>query len=241
MTRIAERNNDELRTINIIPDFVSCAEGSFLIEVGRTRVLCNATVESKVPGWLEGKGKGWITAEYSLLPRSTGSRVQRERKSVSGRTQEIQRLIGRSLRAVADLEALGEHSIIVDCDVLEADGGTRTASIVAAFMSLAIAIQKLKEDKPELTKPVLKKFVTAVSVGILDGEPILDLDYPEDSTAEVDMNVVFANGEDLIEVQGTGEESTFTRKQLNEMLDLAEKGCAQLMAIQKKYIGEALP
>ncbi|MGL1901434.1 MAG: ribonuclease PH [Fibrobacterales bacterium] len=237
MTRIDNRTNDQLRNINIIENFVSCAEGSYLIEVGRTRVLCNASIESKVPRWLEGKGKGWVTAEYSLLPRSTDSRVQRERKSVSGRTQEIQRLIGRSLRAITDLEALGEHSIIIDCDVLEADGGTRTASIVAAFMALAQAIKIIKSEEG-IEKQILKKWVTAVSVGILDGTPILDLNYPEDSKAEVDMNVVFADGTDLIEVQGTGEESTFTRAELSLLLDLAEKGCGELMAIQKKYVGE---
>ncbi|MGL1933927.1 MAG: ribonuclease PH [Fibrobacterales bacterium] len=237
MTRIDNRTNDQLRNINIIENFVSCAEGSYLIEVGRTRVLCNASIESKVPRWLEGKGKGWVTAEYSLLPRSTDSRVQRERKSVSGRTQEIQRLIGRSLRAITDLEALGEHSIIIDCDVLEADGGTRTASIVAAFMALAQAIKIIKSEEG-IEKQILKKWVTAVSVGILDGTPILDLNYPEDSKAEVDMNVVFADGTDLIEVQGTGEESTFTRAELSLLLDLAEKGCGELMEIQKKYVGE---
>jgi len=237
MTRIDNRTNDQLRPINIIENFVSCAEGSFLIEVGRTRVLCNASIESNVPRWLEGKGKGWVTAEYSLLPRSTDSRVQRERKSVSGRTQEIQRLIGRSLRAVTDLEALGENSIIIDCDVLEADGGTRTASIVGAFMALAQAIKIIKSEQG-IEKQILKHFVTAVSVGVLDKTPILDLNYPEDSKAEVDMNVVFADSTNLIEVQGTGEESTFTRAELNQLLDLAEKGCHELMAIQKKYIGE---
>ncbi len=237
MTRIDERKNDELRPVNIIENFVSCAEGSFLIEVGRTRVLCNASIESKVPRWLEGKGKGWVTAEYSLLPRSTDSRVGRERKSVSGRTQEIQRLIGRSLRAITDLEALGENSIIVDCDVLEADGGTRTASIVGAFMALAQAIKIIKSEQ-NIDSQILKKWVTAVSVGVLDKTPILDLNYPEDSKAEVDMNVVFADGTDLIEVQGTGEESTFTRAELNQLLDLAEKGCGELMKIQKQYVGE---
>lgn len=231
------RENDELRKINIIENFVSCAEGSYLIEVGKTRVLCNASVENNIPKWLEGKGKGWVTAEYSLLPRSTDSRVARERKSVSGRTQEIQRLIGRSLRSVVDLEALGENSIIIDCDVIEADGGTRTASVIGAFMALAAAVKKIKSEQG-IKKQILKKCVTATSVGILKGTPILDLCYIEDSKAEVDMNVVLADGKDLIEIQGTGEESTFTRSELNQLLDLAEKGCNELMKIQMEYIGE---
>lgn len=236
MARI-DRNSDELREINVIENFVSCSEGSYLIEVGKTRVLCNASIEAKVPKWMEGKGKGWVTAEYSLLPRSTDSRVGRERKKVSGRTMEIQRLIGRALRATIDLKALGENSIIIDCDVIEADGGTRTASIVGAFMALAAAVKKIKTEQG-IEKQVLKKCVTATSVGILEGTPILDLCYIEDSKAEVDMNVVLADGKEVIEVQGTGEESTFSRSELNTLLDLAEKGCAELMKIQMEYIKE---
>jgi len=241
LTRSDGRSYDAIRPTSVQTDFVSCAEGSVLIQVGRTRVLCNASVEEDVPRWMKGSGKGWITAEYSLLPRSTDTRVQRERKSVSGRTQEIQRLIGRSLRAVADLEALGERQIIVDCDVIEADGGTRTASITGAFIALGIALQKLKANSDLENPPsgqVLKHYVTAVSVGVLKGTPILDLCYEEDSAAEVDMNLVFASARDFIEIQGTGEESTFSRQELMQLLELGEKGCTELMALQKQYIPE---
>jgi ribonuclease PH len=232
-----KRKNNELREIKVTPDFVQCAEGSVLIEIGRTRVLCNATIEDNIPGWLKGQGQGWITAEYNLLPRSTDTRVQRERKSVSGRTQEIQRLIGRSLRAVADLKALGERSIVVDCDVIEADGGTRTASVVGGFIALGMALNKLK-TAGELPSQVLRHYVTAVSVGILEGVPILDLCYSEDSAAQVDMNVVFADAQNLIEIQGTGEKATFSRAELNQLLDLAEIGCLQLLEVQKGLVGE---
>ena len=241
LTRTDGRSVDATRPTTVQTEFVSCAEGSVLIQVGRTRVLCNASVEENVPRWMKGSGKGWITAEYSLLPRSTDTRVQRERKSVSGRTQEIQRLIGRSLRAVADLEALGERQIIVDCDVIEADGGTRTASITGAFIALGIALQKLKANSDLENPPsgqVLKHYVTAVSVGVLKGTPILDLCYEEDSAAEVDMNLVFASARDFIEIQGTGEESTFSRQELMQLLELGEKGCTELMALQKQYIPE---
>lgn len=237
MTRIDNRTIDQLRKIKITPNFVSCAEASFLIEVGRTRVLCNASIEEDVPRWLKGSGKGWITAEYSLLPRSTDSRVRRERKGTSGRTQEIQRLIGRSLRAVANLENMPECSITLDCDVIEADGGTRTASIVGAFLALGTALNKWKSDKG-LTAPILRNYISATSVGVLDGEAILDLNYPEDSKAEVDMNVVMADAKDYIELQGTGEECTYSRKQMNELLDLAEIGCIQLLKIQKEFLTE---
>jgi ribonuclease PH len=240
MKRIDQRENNQLRPVKATLDFVQCAEGSCLIEVGRTRVLCNASVTNKVPKWMENSGKGWITAEYSLLPRSTNERVDRERKSVSGRTQEIQRLIGRSLRSVANLEALAGYQVTVDCDVIEADGGTRTASIVGGFIALGQALLKLKKEN-NLSQQMLKSYVTAVSVGILEQTPILDLCYTEDSAAEVDMNVVFAEGGQLIEVQGTGEESTFSRKQLNQMLDLAEEGCAQLLALQKQMLNGELP
>lgn len=233
------RQADQLRAVKLTADFVQSADASFLIEVGRTRVLCNATVEKDVPRWLEKKtpAQGWITAEYSLLPQSTNTRVKRERSSISGRTQEIQRLIGRSLRAVAHLEAMPGASVIVDCDVIEADGGTRTASIVGAFLALGCALKKWKEANG-IEGQILSDYVTAVSVGMLGGEPILDLCYIEDSEAEVDMNLVFAGGEKLVEVQGTGEESTFSRKELNAMLDLCEKGCAELLALQKQFLPE---
>lgn len=237
MTRVDGRENNELRPVNIIKDFVSCAEGSVMIEVGKTRVLCNASIEESVPGWMKGKGTGWVTAEYSLLPRSTDSRVRRERKSVSGRTQEIQRLIGRSLRSVVNMKALGERQVIVDCDVIEADGGTRTASVTGAFIALALALTDLKK-REGLKDQILKDFVTAVSVGVLKDELILDLCYVEDSAAAVDMNVVFAGKGKLAEVQGTGEESTFSRAQLNELLDLAENACDELMVLQKKFVPE---
>jgi len=236
MNRQDSRKYDEMRKINVIPDFVSCAEASYMVEVGNTRVLCNATVESKVPVWLKGQKKGWITAEYSLLPRSTDIRVRRERPSLSGRTQEIQRLIGRSLRGVIYLEALGERSVIIDCDVIEADGGTRTASIVGGFLALAKALKGIKAEEP-----LFKSWLSATSVGILQGQPILDLCYAEDSIAEVDMNVVMTDEGEFIELQGTGEQSTFSRSALNEMLALGEKGCNEWITIQKKLLNDTLP
>jgi ribonuclease PH len=241
--RLDGRTAAQIRPIQITEDFVHSAESSYLIEVGRTRILCCASVEEEIPRWLKGKGQGWVTAEYSLLPRSTGSRVKRERNGASGRTQEIQRLIGRALRGVCDLKALGERSIVIDCDVLEADGGTRTASIVGAFMALARALQKLKAAAPD-TFPegqVLKHFVSAVSVGMHAGQPLLDLCYTEDSEAEVDMNVVMTDTGDFVEIQGTGEESVFSRTQLEAMLGLAEKGCRELITLQKSFLGNQLP
>ncbi len=241
MTRIDGRKNDELRAIKITEDFVSTAEASYLIEVGKTRILCCASLEEEVPRWMKGKGKGWVTAEYNLLPRSTGSRVKRERAGASGRTQEIQRLIGRALLGVCNFENLGERNYIIDCDVIEADGGTRTASIVGGFLALAKALQRLKSAHPEMVKPVLKHFVSAVSVGIVERIPMLDLCYTEDSEAEVDMNVVRTDSGHFVEVQGTGEESVYSRGQLNDMLDLAEKGCGELLTLQKRFIGTVLP
>lgn len=245
MARIDGRKHDQLREIKITEDFVSSAEASYLIEVGKTRILCCASLEEEIPRWLKGKGKGWVTAEYSLLPRSTGTRVKRERTGASGRTQEIQRLIGRALRGVCNLEALGERSYVVDCDVIEADGGTRTASIVGGFLALAKAMQRMKAGPMGSAVPpsgqILRHFVSAVSVGIVGGEPMLDLCYVEDSEAEVDMNVVRTDSGHFVEVQGTGEESVYSRSQLNSMLDLAEKGCGELITLQKKFLGTVLP
>jgi ribonuclease PH len=237
------RAADQLREIKITEDFVKSAEASFLIEVGRTRILCCASLEEELPRWLKGKGQGWVTAEYSLLPRSTNSRVKRERNGASGRTQEIQRLIGRALRGVCDLKALGERSLVIDCDVIEADGGTRTASIVGGYLALARALQKMKGALPHAFPPgqVLKSLVSAVSVGIVEGAPLLDLCYAEDVDAEVDMNVVMTEAGEFVEVQGTGEESVFSRAQLDAMLGLAEKGCRELAALQRGILGTSLP
>ena len=239
MIRHDQRACDQLRKVNLIPDFVQSAEASVLIEVGRTRVLCNATLTTDVPRWMkeEGQEKGWITAEYSLLPRSTNTRVKRERGKVGGRTMEIQRLIGRSLRAVANLENMPGVSVTVDCDVLEADGGTRTASIVGAFVALGRALMEYKKSN-HLEGQILKHYVTAVSVGVLESNPILGLDYIEDSAAEVDMNLVLSSNGDFIEIQGTGEEATFSRAEMNQLLDLGEKGCAELLSKQKELLPE---
>lgn len=247
MSRVDGRKHDQLRPIKITEDFVSTAEGSCLIEVGRTRILCCASLDEDLPRWLKGKGKGWVTAEYNLLPRSTGSRVKRERQGASGRTHEIQRLIGRSLRGVCNLQALGERHFIIDCDVIEADGGTRTASLVGGFVALARALKRLKATLPPpavgaaAPARILNSFVSAVSVGIVNGEPMLDLCYVEDSDAEVDMNVVMTDAGHFVEVQGTGEEATYSRHQLNQMLDLGEKGCARLIAMQRELLGPDLP
>ena len=237
MIRSDSRAVNALRSVRMTPGFIGNADGSVLIEMGQTRVLCNATLLPEVPRWLKGKGKGWITAEYSLLPQSTNERVDRERKGMSGRTQEIQRLIGRALRGAANLEALGEQALIVDCDVLEADGGTRTASIVGGFVALALALQKVKPSLG-IEAQILTQVVSAISVGVVDGTPCLDLCYTEDSAADVDMNVVMCNAQEFIEVQGTGEHATFDRKTLNQLLDLGEKGCQELMAMQMQIIGK---
>ncbi len=204
-----------------------------LISCGRTKVLCNATVETKVPHFLKGQGKGWITAEYGMLPRSTNSRMGREaaRGKQSGRTQEIQRLIGRSLRAAVDLQMLGEHTITLDCDVIQADGGTRTASITGAYVALADAISGMLESKLIKTNPLIRQ-IASISVGVYKGEPVLDLDYPEDSNAETDMNVVMDDNGDFIEVQGTAEGNPFTANEMTSMLNLAEKGVAELIEAQ---------
>jgi ribonuclease PH len=233
----SSRKPNELRTLRMTPGFVQSADGSILIECGRTRVLCNATMLAEVPRWLKGKGTGWVTAEYSLLPQSTNERVERERKSLSGRTQEIQRLIGRSLRAGIDMKALGERAIIVDCDVIEADGGTRTASIIGGFVALCLALNKVKAAQG-LDTNIIKHCITAISVGLLDGVPLLDLCYIEDSAADVDMNVVMCDGKGFVEVQGTGEHGSYSRKEMNAMLDIAEQGCQTIMAEQMRLIGK---
>ena len=223
MERIDGRLYDELRPITITRNFNKYAEGSVLIEAGETKVICTATVDEKVPPFLRGKGNGWITAEYSMLPRATQTRNMREILRPSGRTMEIQRLIGRALRSVVDLKALGERTIWLDCDVLQADGGTRTASITGAFLALADAIKFLKDNNSIQVFPI-RNFVSAVSVGIVDGQKMLDLRFSEDSKAQVDMNVVMTDEGQIVEIQGTGEEFPFTRADLDEMLNLAKKG-----------------
>lgn len=235
-----DRKFDAFRPIKMTTGFVSSADGSVLIEMGRTRVICNATLLPKVPDWLAGRGTGWITAEYSLLPQSTGKRVERERKGASGRTQEIQRLIGRSLRGAADLSALGENAIVIDCDVIEADGGTRTASIIGGFVALAIALKNIKV-RLGIEKQILKHAITAISVGVVNGAPLCDLCYVEDSAADVDMNVVMQDAKSFIEVQGTGEHASFDRNMLNKLLDLGENACKEIYKMQMELVGSELP
>ena len=237
MKRNDGRRPDEVRPVNLIPGFMPNAEGSCLVEMGGTKVICTATVETSVPRWMQGRGTGWVTAEYSMLPRSSSERISREvnKGRVGGRTQEIQRLIGRSLRAITDMKALGERSVIIDCDVLQADGGTRTASITGGYVALALAIRWL-EDNDGLGPGALTSNVAAISVGILDRTPILDLDYSEDSTAEVDMNVVMTGSGQLVEVQGTAERGVFERSELDAMIDLASDGVARLTALQKEAV-----
>jgi ribonuclease PH len=225
------RRADELRPIDIVPDFVEQAHGSVLISFGRTRVLCTATVEEGVPRWLVGSGRGWMTAEYGMLPASTGERMQREARSgrQGGRTVEIQRLVGRSLRAAYDLDALGERTVWLDCDVIQADGGTRTAAITGAWIALARAARKM-------AFPLPSNQIGAVSVGLVDGEALLDLDYEEDSSAEVDMNVVMRGDGRLIEVQATAERDAFSREQLDQLIDIAAAGIEQLAIVQRKGV-----
>ena len=237
--RPSQRAADELRTVRFTRRYTKHAEGSVLVEFGDTRVLCTASVEERVPGFLRGKGQGWVTAEYGMLPRSTGTRMDREaaRGKQGGRTMEIQRLIGRSLRAVIDLKELGERSIAIDCDVIQADGGTRTASITGGYVALADAIKHLM-DKGVLKTNPLKAQVASVSVGIYQGTPVLDLDYPEDCNAETDMNVVMNERGDFIEVQGTAEGHPFSRTELMNMLDLAQGGIFNLIEAQKQALAE---
>lgn len=230
--RLDNRSRDQIRNTKITPNISPYAEGSALIEVGGTKVICTATVEEKVPPFLRNKGTGWVTAEYAMLPRATNTRTQRETLRPSGRTQEIQRLIGRSLRAVVDTKLLGERQVFLDCDVIQADGGTRCASISGAYVALALACRKLVKQGMLTRSPILSE-VAAVSVGILDGTPLLDLAYAEDSTAEVDMNIVCTGAGKFIEIQGTAEREPFTREQMSEMLALAEKGINELFAVQR--------
>ncbi len=232
--RLDGRKWNELRPVKMTPGYVEYPEGSVLIEMGKTRVLCAVSVENQVPKWLVGQNQGWLTAEYAMLPRATHTRSQRE-MTPSARSQEIRRLIGRSLRAAVDLRVIGERTLNVDCDVLQADGGTRTAAITGAYVAVAIALDKMIQKK-EASPRVLKTAVAAVSVGIVNGEPVLDLNYAEDSRAEVDFNVVMTRAGDFVEVQGTGEGATFSRAQMNKLLDLAKGGIEELLALQEKVL-----
>lgn len=235
--RPGDRKADQLRITTLTPGFVATAEGSVLIEAGHTRVLCNATIETGVPGWLRNSGRGWVTAEYGMLPRATLTRTPREaeRGKIGGRTHEIQRLIGRSLRSVVDMQALGERTVILDCDVLQADGGTRTAAITGACAALRIALNKLVEAGT-LAKNPMREMVAATSVGIVEGHVLLDLCYEEDSQAEVDMNVVMTESGGLVETQATAERHPYSREQLGKMLDFAESGIRELFAMQSKIV-----
>ena len=236
--RSDNRAIDQLRLVSILPDFITTAEGSALIEVGNTRVICTASIEETVPPFMRNSGKGWISSEYAMIPRATLTRTSREvaKGRPSGRTHEIQRLIGRSLRAVTDLTRLGERTIWIDCDVIQADGGTRTASITGAFVALGLALEKLVEAGT-LTSVPLRDFVAAVSVGIVDGEVLLDLCYEEDSQAEVDMNVVMTADGGLVETQATAEKGSFSRSELNGLVDLAEAGLKDIFAAQCAVLG----
>jgi ribonuclease PH len=238
ITRPSGRAFDQLRDVRIERQFTKHAEGSVLISFGDTRVLCTATVENRVPGFLRGKGEGWVTAEYGMLPRSTNERMNREAASgkQGGRTLEIQRLIGRSLRACVDRRALGERSITLDCDVLQADGGTRTAAITGAYVALCDAIALLRK-RGDLTRDPILGAIAAISVGIYQGEPVLDLDYAEDSNCDTDMNVVMNDGGGFIELQGTAEGHAFRREELDALLALAGKGVAELVAMQRAALG----
>src|ERR671923_604302 len=235
------RLSEQLRPTRITPNYLIHAEGSVLVEAGKTRVISPASVEDRVPPFRRNTGKGWVTAEYGMLPRATTTRMQRESSAgrVGGRTQEIQRLIGRSLRAVTRMEELGERTITLDCDVIQADGGTRTAAITGSFVALVLALQKMREQDLLRTMPV-QDYVAATSVGIIDGEPMLDLAYSEDSRADVDMNVVKTSGGLYVEVQGTAEALPFGREALNRLLDLGDTGVRQLIAIQRNLVGQML-
>ncbi len=233
------RDNCELRKVNIIRNYIKHAEGSVLIEVGDTKVICTASIEDRVPGFLRGEGTGWITAEYSMIPRATHTRNQREstRGKVGGRTMEISRLIGRALRSVVDLELLGEKTIWIDCDVIQADGGTRTASITGSFIAMVDACNKLINEN-KLSEMPIKSFIAATSVGVINEELRLDLDYEEDSQAKVDMNIVMTCGGKYVEIQGTGEEAQFDEEELAVLLKLGKQGITQLISLQKECLGD---
>jgi ribonuclease PH len=234
------RQHNQLRTVAIQTGVNKYAEGSVEISFGDTKVICTASVEERVPPFMKGQGKGWVTAEYSMLPRATQTRNQREsaKGKLGGRTMEIQRLIGRALRSVVDLQALGERTITLDCDVIQADGGTRTTSITGAFIAMAIAINKLSE-KHNFSRYPITDYLASVSVGVINGTPLLDLNYEEDSTAKVDMNVVMTGAGQFVEVQGTGEESPFSKQELNDLLALAESGIGELINKQRDALGQA--
>ena len=236
--RPSKRSPDQLRQIKITRHYIKHAEGAVLVECGDTQVICTASIEEKIPPFLKGKNQGWLTAEYGMLPRSTGSRMKREAASgkQSGRTQEIQRLIGRSLRAIVDLSLLGERTIQIDCDVIQADGGTRTASITGAFVAVHDAVDSLLQKQLLQTSPI-RDFVAAVSVGVYQGVPVLDLDYQEDSACDTDMNVVMTGGGGFVEIQGTAEGDPFTRAQMDAMMDLAQSGIRELIFAQKAVLG----
>jgi len=233
MPRLDGRAPDQLRPTTITRNFLLHPEGSVLVEFGATKVICTATVEDKVPSFLKGQSLGWVTAEYGMLPRSTNTRMNRENRGPSGRSQEIQRLVGRALRAVTDRGKLGEHTVWLDCDVIQADGGTRTAAITGGYVALADALGRIPGVNPTA---VLRDCVAAISVGIVGGQPLLDLNYAEDSTAEVDMNVVMTGAGEFVEVQGTAEQVPFGRRRLDDLLGLAERGIRQLVALQRRAL-----
>lgn len=237
MSRVDGRKFDQLRKIKVTKNFLKHAEGSCLIEFGDTKVVCSASIEEGVPPFLRNSGNGWVTAEYGMLPRSTNTRMNREKTGSSGRTHEIQRLIGRSLRAVVDLTKLGERTVKIDCDVIQADGGTRTAAITGGFIALALALGKAKKLGALESIP-LTDYVAAISVGMKDNQYLLDLNYEEDSGAQMDMNVVMLGCGDFVEVQGTAERKPFSKKDMDKLVDLAQKGIVRLMAIQKEFVGD---
>ena len=234
--RYNNRTDEQMRNLEIIPNVNLYAEGSCLIKCGNTHVMCTASIEKNIPEWLKGQGRGWITAEYALLPRATQTRVARETKGVAGRTQEIQRLIGRSLRAVVDLKEMPDISIVIDCDVLQADGGTRTASISGGFVAMYLALQKLVKNG-DLPRNPIREFVGAISCGIYQGNPILDLDYSEDSHADADTNFVLTESGRIVEIQATAEGATFNENEFNELLRLAKSGIHQIIREQKRVLG----
>ncbi len=233
--RVDGRKADELRRLKITKNYIRAAEGSVLIEMGDTKVICTATVDNSVPPFLRGKGTGWVTAEYAMLPRSSSQRIQRERSKVGGRTHEIQRLIGRSLRSVVDMHALGERTVLIDCDVVQADGGTRTASITGAYVALVEALRHIKKQGLIEAIPI-RAFLAAISVGIVGGKPMLDLCYVEDSGAEVDMNLVMTGTGKIVEVQGTAEGEPFSRTELGKLIALGEKGIRSLVKKQRELL-----